>query len=140
MVTVKFSDLLDGFEFASFGNAFDSGAFICLDTGTIHLMSRDIDLDEETPADIDDATKYLAIPHKNDLDLGRALALSFVEETLPDDYDRVAGYFSRRGAYARFKDLLEERGVIDRWYEYERDKTEAALLQWCNENEIQIAG
>ena len=138
MVTVNFPDLLEGFEFASFDNTLDSGAFICLETGTIHVMSSD--LDEETPADLDDTTKYLAIPHKNDLDLGRALALSFVEEALPDDYDQAVGYFSRRGAYGRFKDLLQERGVIDQWYEYERNATEAALRQWCNENDIQIAG
>ena len=140
MVTLKYSDLLDGFEFASFGNSFDSCAFISLDRGTIHLTSSELELEEETPEDLDDATRYLAIPHKNDLDLGRSLALSFVKEALPNDYDRVASYFRKQGAYARFKDLLEIRGIIDQWFEYERTATEAALRRWCEENDIKLIG
>ena len=140
MVTLNFSELLGGFEFASFGNSLDSCAFIGLERGTIHLTSSELELEEETPEDIDDATKYLPIPHKNDLDLGRALALLFVEETLPKDYDRVLGYFHKRGAYSRFKDLLEMHGIIDQWYEYERTATELALRRWCKENDIRLVG
>ena len=138
MVTVKFADLLYGFEFASSGNSLDDCAFISLNTGAIHFVSSELDLEEETPEDIDDETKYLAIPHKNDLDLGRSLVLSFIEEVLPNDYDKVVGFFHKRGAYSRFRDLLETRGIIDQWYKFESTATETALRQWCKENDIQL--
>jgi len=43
-------------------------------------------------------------------------ALAFAADEIPDDYDRVAGFFRRRGAYGHFKDLLEMRGKLERWY------------------------
>ena len=139
MVTVKFSELLDAFDFASFGGQYESRAFVNLDTGSLHCISDGIELDEEVPEDLEASDRYLAIPHKNDLDLGRRLAISFVEQNLPDDYDRVIGYFHKRGAYSRFKDLLEHRSVIEAWYAFEKESTERALRQWCEEHGIQLS-
>lgn len=42
------------------------------------------------------------------------------------------------GAYARFKDLLENRGMLQRWYEYEAMHQEEALRKWCDDIGIQI--
>jgi hypothetical protein len=138
MAVVKFSDVLSGFEFANFGSLFEISAYISLDRGTVHYAPGDSGLDEELPKDLETSDRYLAIPHKNELDLGRALALAFIEEALPDDYDTVADYFRRRGAYARFKGLLEDRDMLSRWYEFENKATEAALRRWCKENDIQL--
>ena|SRR5688572_8824678 len=136
MTTIKLSDLLDEFEFGSVG--YDTCVYLSLERGTFHPTSGELELEEEPPQDLDDATKYIAIPHKNDLDLGRSLALSFVEEVLPDDYDTAVAYFRKRGAYARFKGLLEARGMLNRWYEYESTATKAALCQWCKDNDIDL--
>jgi hypothetical protein len=57
---------------------------------------------------------------------------------MPGDYDTVADFFARRGAYARFKDLLQRRGMLERWYEFEERATDAALLAWCEENGVQL--
>jgi hypothetical protein len=54
------------------------------------------------------------IPHKNDLDLGQRLVFEFVETHLSDEYQRVEQIFRRRGAYGRFKDLLESKGLLKR--------------------------
>lgn len=139
MVTVSFSELLDAFEFASFGGPYESRAYVNLDTGSLHCVSDGIGLEEEIPEDIDISDRYLALPHKNDLDLGRELSISFVEQHLPSEYDRVVGYFHKRGAYARFKGLLEHRGILEAWFAFEKEATEKALKQWCEENEIQLS-
>jgi len=62
--------------------------------------------------------------------------LSFVERELPDDINTVVEFFRRRGAYARFKDLLHARSLLDRWYNFESCATDQALLAWCGENGI----
>ena len=98
-----------------------------------------IELEEELPEDFESSDRYLALPHKNDLNLGRDLALSFAEQYLSKDYEKVVGYFHKRGAYSRFKDLLEHRGVLETWFNYEKVATEEALRQWCGEHGIQLS-
>jgi hypothetical protein len=138
MVAVKWSELIDAFEFASFDKPSESRAFVNLDTGTFHLISSVVELEEETPEDLETSDRYLALPHKNDLDLGRNLALSFIEQRLPQELYRVEAYFHKRGAYGRFKDLLDERGVLEDWYAFEKDATAQALRQWCDDHGIEF--
>jgi hypothetical protein len=69
--------------------------------------------DQRSESDIDDE-KYIAIPDKIELDLGKPLVLGFAREFLPDDYGEVCQIFSRSGAYRRYKDLLMRRGALER--------------------------
>ena len=94
---------------------------------------------DEVPADIDEGDLYVAIPHKNDLGLGRDLALRFAEERLPESYALVEGYFHKKGAYGRFKDLLSRKGQLEAWYEYEQLENERALRAWADENGLIVA-
>src|SRR5215470_3352625 len=87
------------------------------------------------PDDIDDK-KYILIPDKRELDLGKPLVLDFAREFLPDDYDEVRRIFSRRGAYRRYKGLLVRRGALERWYDFSNKSEETALREWCAENGI----
>ena len=62
----------------------------------------------------------------------------FVEEELPDLLPRAGDIFRHKGAYARFKDMLESKGALQRWYQYEADATKAALLRWCAEHGVEV--
>ena len=108
------------------------------ENGVFHYYSEFADFGEELPEDIGDSEKYIASPHKNDLDLGRRLVLDFAEAELAEDLDDVYAFFKRKGAYARFKGLLENRGKLQQWYDYEESRQKAALRQWCEENAIEI--
>lgn len=80
------------------------------------------------------------MPHKNDLDLGRRLVMAFIDQDLPEDYDTVAAFFHRRGAYGRLKELLAERGKLNVWYDFEKRATDSALRAWCEEAGIRLVG
>jgi hypothetical protein len=136
----KFNDVLDAFEFVSFGPPMEHAAYLSTETGAIYWHSEFGDNFEELPPDIDAEGKYLSIPHKNDLGLGKRLAIAFAEEFLADDVGKVRAIFGRRGAYARFKDLLEQRGMLNRWYEFEASAQKEALLRWCRENGVDVDG
>ena len=137
-VAVDARELRNAVDFVSAGDSFDHSAWICLDTGKIYWRSSAAGLDDEDlPEDIDDSDRYLAVPSQHDLDLGRRLVLAFAAEELPDDYDMVTGFFRRRGAYGRFKNLLQTRGLLASWYEFENRATDEALLAWCAEHGIQ---
>lgn len=138
MVAVKFDDLASAFDFVSYAAPMEHQAYISVDTGKVYWISDAIDtIEEEIPEDLEDPDRYLAIPHKNELDLGSSLALRFAAQQLPARYDQVEGFFRRRGAYARFKDLLEREGALDRWYAFEANSVENALRQWCAENGLE---
>ena len=102
-VSVDAEALRAAFEFVSFGVPLEHQAYICLDTGRIYWESESAGLNEDDlPDDLETSDRYIAVPHKNDLGLGRRLALTFADREMPDSYDIVAGFFRRRGAYARF--------------------------------------
>ena len=115
-------------------------AYVSLDTGAIYWISETNPIDEEDlPDDLDASDRYIAIPDKNELDLGNNLALRFVEEQLPDRYADVEDFFRRRGAYARFKELLAAEKCLEKWYAFEAESTERALRDWCKANDIHLA-
>jgi hypothetical protein len=103
-MAVSFDKLLDAYLFVSMSGADRNEAFVCLASGEIYYRTELLDEDEqELPDDIDDGEKYLRVPDKRELDLGKPLVLAFTREFLPDDYGRVRNIFGGRGAYASFK-------------------------------------
>lgn len=136
-MAVSFSDLQLAFEFVSSGGMGENEAYLHRQSGKIYWHSEFGDNDEELPDDIDDE-KYISIPDKRELDLGKPLALDFAREFLVDDYDEVRQIFSRRGAYRRYKELLVRRGALERWYDFSKAE-ETALREWCAENGIELS-
>lgn len=139
MVTVKYEDLSLAFDFVSRGAPMEHHAYISMDTGRIYWVSELAPTEDELPDDFEESDRYLEIPHKNDLDLGQDLALRFAAKELPRAYDRVAGFFGRRGAYRRFKDYLADVGHLEKWYAFEAEQIDQALRAWCGANQIRIA-
>jgi hypothetical protein len=139
MVTIKYDDLSLAFDFVSSGAPMEHRAFVSLETGKVYWVSEmNPDDEEELPDDLDTSGRYLEIPHKNDLDLGRELAFRFVEERLPGQSTRVADIFRSRGAYRRFKKLLASEGCLEQWHAFENEATVRALREWCQENDIHL--
>jgi hypothetical protein len=136
--SVTFGDLESAFEWVSADAPFTNSAFISRTSGKVFFSSCMHDTEEELPEDIEDAVLYCSVPHKNDLDLGRNLALRFVSEYLPEQERKVQDYFHHRGAYARFKDLLERIDRLDEWYRYEQKTTRDALLAWAAEEGLKV--
>jgi hypothetical protein len=136
-MAVSFLKLSDTLEFISIDGAANA-AYVCRRTGEIYWDSSLADDEEELPDDIEDETKYLAVPNKRDLDLGKPLALDFAKAFLPDDVFNVHEIFDRRGAFQKFHSLLRLRGQTERWYTFEAEATERALRDWCAANKIEL--
>ncbi len=137
---VSYADLEVAFLWVCAGPPTQNTAYVCRTTGKTHWASDLVDSEEPLPDDIDDSSVYVAVPHKVDLNLGKNLALKFTDEHLPDSYDVVFDFFRRRGAYARFKDLLDRKDCLDAWYEYEARAVENALREWSAQNGITLEG
>ena len=135
---MKYEDLESAFQWSSSGAPFENTALLHRQTGEAFLKSMHGDFDEDLPEEIEDGSIYIAAPHKNDLNLGRELVFDFVEAVAPQHLSQVESFFRQRGAYSKFKSLLERESLLDEWYNYEAAATRKALLRWASENGLQI--
>jgi hypothetical protein len=138
VVAVSRYDIELAFAFVNSDAPMMHQAYISLDTGQIYWLSELNPIEQELPEDFEISDRYIALPHKNELGLGRNLALSFAADELPDRYREVAAIFHRKGAYGRFKNLLESVGLLQKWYKFEEAELDRALQEFCAENDIQI--
>jgi hypothetical protein len=134
---IKYADIENAFTFVSIGETYLNSAYLCRETGQIFYTNEMGDSDE-LPDDIYENEQYIEIPHKNELDLGKALVLDFTSTHIQDDIANVKTIFRRKGAYAKFKQLLEDRGLLEEWYSFEEERQDKVLRNWCKENKISI--
>lgn len=130
---VNLDDLAMAVDFTS-DNMMDSEAYLNKETGEFHYDSDAID--EELPDDIDDDNKYVIVPSKHELDLGQSVVFDFTRQEMPKELDNVYQIFRSRGAYSRFKSLLNKLNMTDKWYAFEEKATYSVLIAWCEEQAI----
>ena len=100
---VSFTELSDAVQFVSAGHNEENQAYLCKASGRIYCHSEFVPDLDELPGDINDEEKYLRLPNRRDLDLGKPLVLDFAREFLPDDFDRVRDIFRKRDADAEIQ-------------------------------------
>lgn len=133
-VPIPFDTLESALQWSSAGAPFDNAALLSRATGQLFFTSQYGDADDDLPDDIEDGSLYVAVPHKNDLDLGRNLVLTFAEEHAPMHFQTIESFFRHKGAYAKFKAFLERHQLLERWYDFEAAATRRALEAWAADN------
>jgi hypothetical protein len=136
---VSWDDIWQAFELAMLASPGEHQAFLCKQSGKVYWHSEFTDDPDELPDDIEDEEKYLPLPDKRELNLGKPLAFAFVSEFLPEAMDEVGRIFRKKGAYGRFKHLLASKNALQQWYEFEAAAEERALRAWCELHSIEIA-
>jgi hypothetical protein len=140
MNTVDAGELEDAVLIVSEPGSSDE-AWVSLDTGQVHIRSEMVDEElAPLPEDITTSGRYVPVPHMRTLDLGLELVFDFADAAMPEDADRVRQMFERADAYRHFSELVEERGLTDRWHDFREAQTRAVLAGWCEENGLALAG
>jgi hypothetical protein len=132
-------DIEQAIEFISADPSGDSEAFVSLATGKVYYRSEYMEEAEPLPSDIDDQTKYIALPHKRDLNLGVVLVFNFVEKRLPNKASEVKMMFKKRGAYSRFSNWLDRHNLIDDWHHFRNETTTKTIITWCKNHSVNIS-
>ena len=135
---LKLSDLEEAYLFTEGGYGEDA-CYLCKQSGRIFYVSEYGDSDSDLPDDLEESDQYLILPSRDELDLGSRLVHRFVKQKLPQHVETVYGFFSRKGAYQRFKGLLSEIDRLDDWYAYESNQIRTALNNWCDANGVKLA-
>ena len=108
---MTYDTIEEAFLFVSSAAPFEHTAVVHRQTGESFFAS-DIAGYDEFLENLDESDDYIGIPHKNDLDLGKPLVMEFVRSRCPEEIDLVLSIFRRRGAYGRYKDLLEQKAHL----------------------------
>jgi hypothetical protein len=102
---IDWNELEATVEFVSMGNE----AVLCRKTGKF-LWHSDLEEDLEAwPDDADDDEKYLVIPDKKELDLGKALVLEFARQCLPGEFDEIRQNFPKGAPMVGSRNCFNER-------------------------------
>ncbi len=134
---MKFEDLELAFHFIDAHGGYDCEVWISRSTGEVFYGSDATGI-HEVPEDLLESDEYVRMPDRFELDLGKNLVWEFVEREIPGLRPRVREIFSRRGAYGRYKDFLQQLGLLDRWFRFENEKIRETLLRWCEEQGIPV--
>jgi hypothetical protein len=134
---IPYNTIEDAFFFVASDQRGMHSALLDKTTGRTYFRSEMCGLDE-IPEEIWGLDSSVEIPHKNDLDLGRDLVFEFAESRMPNDCNRVQDMFRKRGAYSRFKDLLQSKGLLQEWYDFENESQKQAILEWCKDNGVEV--
>ncbi|XQW83585.1 UPF0158 family protein [Thalassotalea piscium] len=129
---VNLDDIELAIEFTS-SDFSDNHAYVNSETGEIFYAGDCVE--EELPGDIDD-NKYILIPSRRDLNLGRRVAIDFAANVMPSELDNVYSMFRSRGAYSRFRSLLEHLDLIDKWHAFENETMRQAVIDWCKSKSV----
>lgn len=110
--------------------------YFCKETGEFYCHSEYGD-EKPLPDDLDNGN-YIQLPQKTELGLGRNLVIEFASEFLPERLEDVYSAFRKKGAYSKFRQILDEECVIEQWFEHEKNAHEKAIKSWCQANKIKI--
>ncbi len=87
---------------------------------------------------IEETGYYIDLPTKFDIDdysIMEKFCLSLNDSEMSDT---LYGLIEGRGAFRRFKDAIQEYGIVDDWYKYRNDALKQIAVEWCRENRIEF--
>ena len=141
-VTVSLDELIQALDWVSDLSSSENMAFVCRESGRVYMTSEEdfgVEPEPDLPSDIDDVEKYAIVPTRQDLRLGKRLAVRFVQTSFPARLEETHAMFAARGAYARFKDMLEGEQALDAWYAFEAEAVERGLREWADSEALAVA-
>ena len=137
MHRISREDLNLAVEHVTGGQAYGAAAYVDRHSGAI-LWGGD-GMEEPLPHDIDDEERYLPVPSRKELGLGRGDAIAFTAEHAPQLLDSAEAIFYRAGAFQRFKALMHDPGLLPQWYAHQDERLWEALEEWAEKQEVHLA-
>ena len=96
-VPVSLKEILEASEFVCAASGGEHQAFLCKQSGKLYCHSELCDDLDILPDDIGDSEKFLQIPDKRELDLGKPLALDFAPPIPARRLRRRSTIFQQKG-------------------------------------------
>ncbi len=79
---------------------------------------------------------YLPLPEKYDFNEYRIIEKFISSVPVRKQAEMLSQAIHGKGAFRRFKDMLERLGLIDQWFKFREQKLREFVEFWCTENKI----
>lgn len=139
-VKANLSELMDAFDNCRIGYEF----YLDLETGELLRVSDEFMMTDETEKIYErlgsERERYLSIPTESSRE-GYQDMVAFTESLKDENLkEKLWIALNGRGAFRRFKDVLsnypEKR---EEWFEFKDERLEDRVMEWLEENEIELA-
>ena len=129
MKKVKLETIIDALEWVND----ETGAYYDTETGECDFWSEygDNEIDEEELEERLESGRYIPLPDRMEINEYRMM-----EAFAYDRDDRLVRVIQGRGAFRRFKDMAEEIGLLDDWYEFRDNCYRDSAERWCTDHNI----
>jgi hypothetical protein len=127
---MAYATIDDAFHYVSDAPPGARQAMVHRPTGQVFLASAVAGFDER-PAGAETDPDYVRVPHRQELDPGKALAVEFIRSHCPAELPRVEAVFARSGGFRNFKELLRRRQLLESWLVFEEQRITALFRQWA---------
>jgi len=147
---VKIDDIIDAVDFdndmsRSFLNTNTYQVFMFTDE-ELHAAQSDEDLSdsaewyyeavERAKHYLENPDDYLSLPEKYDFNEYRIIEKFIARVMVAKQSEMLFQSINGKGAFRRFKMVLEKLGLVDEWYKYRGQKLREFVKFWCRENKI----
>ena len=127
---VKLSEIIDAIDFTDDSTSY----YLDMKTGEI-VMINDMIMDRsecEALSDQLDEHGCYELPDQHEIDDYGTME-RFIATLTSQAAGRLSRAISGRGAFRRFKDMVQEMGIEDQWYAFEEDAHRKLAIRWCEE-------
>lgn len=76
---------------------------------------------------------YLALPDRYEVN-NYSIMEAFCLQLSPQKSEVFLNAIHGRGAFRRFRDLLERYGILEQWYNFEQQSLKEIAREWCRKN------
>lgn len=105
------------------------------ETGEFVSFHPDFNEDDIDPEDFE-GDEYVSLPSQRDLNEYDIMAEFADTVKNPHQRELLVVALNGRGAFRRFKDVVNNAGIDDAWYAYRGKALLNLAREWCEENDI----
>lgn len=130
MNKVKLQTIIDALELVND----ETSVYYDTESGNteIWLEYGDNDIDEEELEERLDEGRYIAFPDRMEIN-----EYHMMEAFAYNRDERLVVAIKGRGAFRRFKDMAENIGLIDDWYEFRDNCYKSRAEDWCRTHNLE---
>ncbi|MGB0938585.1 MAG: UPF0158 family protein [Colwellia sp.] len=147
---VKIDDIIDAVDFdndmsESYLNTRTKQ--VCMFTNDVlREAERDIDLSDSAPwyreavtsakHYVENKEDYVSLPEKYDFNEYHVIEKFIDSLVFPKQSEMLSQSILGKGAFRRFKTVLDKLGLVNEWYKYRDQQLREFVELWCKENNI----
>ena len=133
---VKLDVILDAIEMADDNYTY----FLDLETGESVFLADELvtGLDNEGLEDEieENLERYLRLPTKFEIHEYHIME-EFIWTLKVDSADKLEHAIQGRGAFRRFKDMVDRMGISQQWYDFQAEYYRKLAIEWCQEHGLE---